>query len=257
MWGRQYRRRSVAHVLGEIEMLIEKYKIREIFFDDALFTIPRAKEIARGILDRRMKIAWTCWMDWNIGIEDIKLLKRSGCVALKFGIESASAKTLNTIGKNIKIEKIRELIKRCRRLGLLTHGSFMLGLPDETMESMRATVNLAFSLGLSACQFSIATPLPGTAFYDMAVKNKWLSTNDWTKFESTASVVVEYAGCSKDYILQTMDEVRKRKVRQFFKNPFYVIVYAWKIYRLKGAKGFCDEILKKSKFVLRSLFGKR
>ncbi|MHC4122173.1 MAG: B12-binding domain-containing radical SAM protein [Planctomycetota bacterium] len=253
MYGREYRKRSIRHVFEEIDMLIKKYGVKEIDFDDAIFTIPRAKEIAQEILRIDMKIAWSCWIDWNINLEQLELLKRSGCIAVKFGVESANAQILTSIGKSIYIDNIKRLIKNCQKLGILSHGSFMLGLPGETKKSIKETINLAFSLGLNVCQFSIATPLPGTQFYEMVLKNNWLVTRDWTRFEGVGSCVVEYPDCSREDILNGIEEVGRRKVKQFLRNPVIALGFIWKLYRMKGFRGFYNEILNKGKFVLKSM----
>jgi len=257
MTGRIYRKRSVHLVLEEIKALIEKYGVKEIFFDDALFTVPRAKEIAQAIIKNGIKIAWSCWMDWNIDLDGLKLIKKSGCGAIKFGVESANSEILRSINKPVHIENIKRLIKDCRITGILTHGSFMLGLPKETVKTMQDTLDLAFSLGLNSCQFTVATPLPGTGFYEMAVKNKWLATRDWSQFESAASPVIEYPHCTREDISRAIENARRRKVKQFFKNPVNAARYMWKLYRMKGARGFFKEVANKAGCVLRSIFCRR
>ena len=253
MYGRTYRKRSVENVIKEIEMLQEKYGIKEIYFDDAIITIPRAKEIAQEIIKNNITIAWTCWMDWNIPLEDMRLLKKSGCIALKFGVESANAEIMKTIGKTVYVETVRKAIDNCRKAGILSHGSFMFGLPGETKESLKDTNNLAFSIGMDSCQFSIATPLPGTPFHDMAKKNNWLVAPDWTGYDSLAKSAVSYPGCSKKDIEEAMEEAGRRKIRQFMKNPMNALRYIWKLYQLNGLNGFIKEVSKKGMFVMRSI----
>lgn len=253
MYGRIYNKRPVYNVIEEIKMLQTRYGVKEIYFDDAIFTIGRAKEIAQGILDSKIKVFWTCWMDWNIDNETLKFLKKSGCIALKFGIESANSEIMKTIGKTVYIDKIEKVIKNCKQLGLKAHGSFILGLPGETKQSLNDTVDLAFSLGIDSCQVSIATPLPGTPFYDIVVKNKWLAAKDWTDFDGLGGCTVSYPGCSKDDILNAMEEVKRRKVKQFLKNPLNAWGYVWKLYQFKGFKSFFSEITGKTFFVIKSI----
>lgn len=257
MYGRQYRKRSANSVVEEIEMLVRKYGVKEISFDDAIFTIPRAKEIAQGIISNGLKIAWSCWMDWNIKLDELKLLKKSGCTAIKFGIESATPRILKLIDKPLHIHNIKRLIKDCKQLNIITHGSFILGLPGETKKSLQDTIDLAFSLGLNSCQFSIATPIPGTPFYEMVLRNNWLATCDWSQFEGENSPVIEYPDCTREDIRNAIKEAKRRKVKQFLKNPMNTLVYIWKLYKLKGVKDFYKEILNKGKFVLESIFYKK
>ncbi|MFH1868944.1 MAG: radical SAM protein [Candidatus Omnitrophota bacterium] len=257
MTNRIYRKRSVGLVVEEIKMLIEKYNVKEIFFDDALFTIPRAKEIAKALSENGIKISWTCWMDWRISLDDLRIIKKSGCSAIKFGVESSDSKILESLGKPIYIDNIRRLVKDCKKAGILSHGSFMLGLPGETAESMKDTVDLAFSLGLNSCQFTVATPLPGTQFYKEVSEKGWLATHDWSKFESVASPVVEYPNCTREDIISAVEEVRRRKVKQFLKNPINALLYIWKLVRIKGVRDFTDDFLTKARFVFKTIFYKK
>jgi len=237
----------MEHVFSEISMLIERYGMKEIYFDDALFTIARAKEIANEMLARKINIPWSCWIDRHISYNDLKLLRRSGCSAVKFGIETANPDIERStgapgaprvkpvvptrcapvgrrperpfthgrspwssgfgIGKLLQIDTIIKLIRNCRRLGISTHASFMVGLPSETKETISQTVRFAFSIGLSSCQFTVATPLPGTAFYEQALKNRWLTTGDWSRYESLNSCVVTYPGCTDSDILDAFEAV--------------------------------------------------
>lgn len=252
-----YRKRSVDLVLEEIKLLSKKYGIREIFFDDAIFTLARAKEIAEVLLEHNLIIPWSCWIDWNITFEELKVLKRSGCIGVKFGIESAAPEILKAARKYVDIKKIKELLKNCRKLGLLRHASFLFGLPGDTANTMRQTIDLAFSLDLTSCQVAIATPLPGTAFYKIAKEKGWLATENWEEYEGNYSAVVEYPGCSRKDIVAAINLAREKKIKQMFKNPFVAAAYIYKLYKMKGAREFFKELLQKGGFALKVLFPKK
>ena len=255
MYGGNYRLRLIDNVIAEIKMLKEKYRIKEIVFDDSLFTIQRARQIAQAIIDNNIKISWICWIDWNISFEDLKLIKDSGCVAVKFGVESADFEKVKLIGKNLQPEKLKQLIGNCKKLGIVSHASFMLGLPGETKQSLQDTIDFSLSLGLNSVQFTIATPLPGTPFYEMASANGWLDTNDWSRFDSLQSCVLKYPECSPEDVVEAINRLRRRKIRMFLSNPFLAVNYIWKLYRLKGFKGFIMDIISKSKFIFRTILG--
>jgi len=252
-----YKKRSVNLVIEEIKIVHNKYGAKEVFFDDPIFTTSRAKEIAEAILENDLRIAWSCWIDWNIGFDELRLLKKSGCVGIKFGIESSNPEILKTAKKPVNINRVKELIKNCRRVGLLRSGAFMFGLPGETQETMKNTIELAFSLDLTSCQLAIATPLPGTPFYKMAEDKGWLITKDWTKFECHYSCVVEYPNCKKEQILGAIELARQKKVKQVLKNPLVAIRYIIKLYNLKGFKGFLKEFSRIGPFVFKALFSKK
>lgn len=223
-----------------------------------MFTIPRAKEIATALIASGLKIAWTCWIDSRISFEDLELLKRSGCVGIKIAIESSNLAILRAIRKDrlVDIKKIKVLIQQCKKLNILIHSSFMIGSPGETKETLKETLDLAFSLGLHSTQFSIATPLPGTDFYKQALENNWLVTKDWEKYESIFSCVVEYPDCTSEDIIKGMEEARVRKIKQFINNPFTAIGYIWRLYKFLGFSKFSKNIFDKIKFVFSSFFQK-
>jgi len=125
-----YKKRSVDLVIKEIELLRNRYGIKEIYFDDALFTISRAKEIANALITNNIKIAWTCWIDPRVKPHDLELLVKSGCVAIKIAIESANPEIRNAMGKDrlVNIEKIKSLVRTSKKLKLRTHASFMFGV---------------------------------------------------------------------------------------------------------------------------------
>jgi len=255
--GHSYRKRSLGLVSEEVRIVSNKYGAREVFFDDAIFTIDRAKEIAEAFLNNNLRLPWSCWIDWNITLDELRLLKRSGCTGVKFGVESSSFDILKAAKKPVKIDKIKELIKNCRKLGILRHGSFMFGLPGETRETLRKTIDLAFSLDLTSSQLTIATPLPGTPFYKMAEENRWLATRDWRKYECFYSAVVEYPDCSKEDILAAMELARQKKVKQVLKNPMVAANYIIKLYKIKGLKGFSQEFIQRVAFFIKALFSKQ
>jgi anaerobic magnesium-protoporphyrin IX monomethyl ester cyclase len=256
--GPRYRTHSLPYLIRLVRHLVETQGVKELYFDDDILTIERAKAIAQALLDADLHLPWSCWMHWNVSRDDLALLKKSGCFAIKVGIESADPEVRKQADKSrVEIPNIRRLIKDCHALHLLIHGSFMLGLPGDTKASLRRTVDLAFSLGLDACQFSIATPLPGTPLYRMAKEHGWLTTEDWSQFEGLESCVVSYPECSREDILAAMALVRTRKVRQFFRDPAKAARYLWKFYRMKGWRALFAAVAEKGAFALKALAGKK
>lgn len=253
--GRNYRRRSIPKVMDEIRGLQERFGVREVYLDDAILTIPRTKEFAQGLIDHGIEIAWTAWVDWRISYDDLALLAKSGCVGIKFGVESASDLIRDQVGKGklVAVEKIREAVANCKKLGVLSHGSFLAGGPGETPETLQQTIDLCFDLGLDSSQWSIATPLPGTPFYQQAVDEGWLVSDDWSLYDPLNTCVMRYDTCGPEDIVAGMDQVRKRKAKQFLRDPRKVAGYLWKSYRLMGAKRFASDCLKKARFAAASV----
>ncbi len=257
--GRNYRRRSIPRVMEEIRGLEERYGVREIYFDDAILTIPRLREIAQGLLDSGIRVAWTGWVDWRITRADLELLRSSGCVGIKFGVESASELIREGVGKGrlVYIDDIRRLVADCKQLGLLAHGSFLAGGPGETRETLQQTIDLCFELGLDSSQWSIATPLPGTPFYQQAQSEGWLTTDDWTRYDPLSSSVLCYPECGPEDLVAGMDQVRRRKARQMLRDPRKTLTYLWKTWRQLGPRRFARDCVQKARFVTASLGSRR
>ncbi|HET7564728.1 MAG TPA: hopanoid biosynthesis associated radical SAM protein HpnJ [Gemmatimonadaceae bacterium] len=177
--GHRYRTRSPAHVLEEVS-LIPKYfpQVRELFFDDDTFTddAPRAEEIARGL--GKLGITWSCNAKANVKYETLKVLRENGLRLLLVGYESGNQQILNNIKKGIRLDIAKRFTRDCRDLGITIHGTFILGLPGETRETIEETIRYAKEINPHTIQVSIAAPYPGTALYAQAKQEGWLADDD-------------------------------------------------------------------------------
>jgi radical SAM superfamily enzyme YgiQ (UPF0313 family) len=102
-------------------------------------------------------------------------MKEAGCRLLIVGYESGDAQILKNIKKGATIDMAERFTANCKKLGLVIHGDFIVGLPGETRESIRKTIDFAKRLDNETIQVSIAHPYPGTEFYDYAKKNDLIS----------------------------------------------------------------------------------
>jgi radical SAM superfamily enzyme YgiQ (UPF0313 family) len=107
--------------------------------------------------------------------DTLKAMKEAGCRLLIVGYESGDAQILKNIKKGATIDMAERFTANCKKLGLVIHGDFIVGLPGETRESIRKTIDFAKKLDNETIQVSIAHPYPGTEFYDYAVKNDLIS----------------------------------------------------------------------------------
>ena len=247
-----YRVRSPENVVDEIEFVMKKYDMEEIYFDDASFTIDnrRVRAICEEILRRNLKVDWSCMADVKTDFETLKLMKKAGCYGVKFGVESAVPEILKLANKSINLSQVKEFVRNCKKLGIYTHGTFMFGLPGETKETILKTLEFAFSLKLTTAQFSVATPFPGTRFFEMAKENNWLITDDWSKFEGGGSPVISYPQCSPEDILYGIKVSKKKKLLRVATNPVVFAKYVRKIVKMEGINGLIRELWQKGSFVL-------
>lgn len=168
LWGNTYRKRSAENVLMELEASKRKFGIKEVIFEDdnLAFDKERAKEIFKGIIDKRLDIIWSTPNGIAVQTLDDKLLelmKESGCYSISVGVESGDEAVLkNIIGKPIMLSKVLPLINKARGLGLETSVFFVVGLPGEGLRNIRNTFRFAENLNADNVNFFFATPLPGT-----------------------------------------------------------------------------------------------
>ena len=173
--GHRYRTRSVGHVIEEIKLAMHYYpQIREFFFDDDTFTddLPRAEAIAKEL--GKLGVTWSCNAKANVPYATLKVLRENGLRLLLVGYESGNQQILHNIKKGMRIEVAKQFTKDCHSLGIKIHGTFILGLPGETRETIQETIKFATEINPHTIQVSLAAPYPGTFLYNQAVENGWL-----------------------------------------------------------------------------------
>ncbi len=176
--GHKYRVRSPENVAAEVARIRELFpQAKEIFFDDDTFTddLPRAEEIARHL--GRMGVTWSCNAKANVPRETLKVLKENGLRLLLVGYESGNQQILHNIKKGMLVDVARRFTKDCHELGIKIHGTFILGLPGETRETIEQTIKFATELNPHTMQVSLAAPYPGTYLHKQAVENGWLDAS--------------------------------------------------------------------------------
>src|SRR4051794_1851677 len=173
--GHRYRTRSVGNVIEEISWARRAFpEVTEFFFDDDTFTDdrPRAEAIATEL--GRLGITWSCNAKANVPRETLKIMRDNGLRLLLVGYESGNQQILHNIKKGMRIEVAKRFTKDCHELGIVIHGTFILGLPGETKETMEETIRFAQEINPHTIQISLAAPYPGTFLHRQARENNWL-----------------------------------------------------------------------------------
>lgn len=187
--GRSWRCRSPKNIIKEIKLCIKDNNIKyfDILDDNFTLDINRAKKICRLIIKNKFKIKWSTPNGIRadrVDNELIYLMKKAGCIQVKFAPESGNKNILdNIIKKKLDLEKVKEAVKICKKNKLSVEAFFIIGFPEETESDIWDTINYAKELrrlGCDFCYFFIATPYFGTEMYDNAVSNGYL---DITKYD--------------------------------------------------------------------------
>ncbi|HEV2189739.1 MAG TPA: hopanoid biosynthesis associated radical SAM protein HpnJ [Stellaceae bacterium] len=176
--GHRYRVRSVEHVIEEIRLAKAYFpQVKEFFFDDDTFTdnLPRAEAIAREL--GKLGVTWSCNAKANVPRATLEVLRDNGLRLLLVGYETGNQQILYNIKKGMRIDVARRFTKDCHELGITIHGTFILGLPGESRETIEETINFAADINPHTIQVSLAAPYPGTELYRQAVENGWLDTD--------------------------------------------------------------------------------
>lgn len=169
-YNRRIRFRTPENVVQEIKYLIEHFGVKEIHFEDDNLTLNRdhVYRICNLIIKNNIKISWACPNGIRadkVDEELIKLMKNSGCYYFAFGIESANPEILRKIKKNETIDVIEKSIEIADKVGISCQGFFIFGLPGETRETIKETINFAKKLKLSRAQFLILDVIPGSELW--------------------------------------------------------------------------------------------
>ncbi len=173
--GHRYRTRSVANVIEEIRWAKAAFpQVKEFFFDDDTFTddAPRSEAIAREL--GKLGVTWSCNAKANVKRESLEVMRDNGLRLLLVGYESGNQKILHNIKKGMLVDVAKRFTKDCHELGVTIHGTFILGLPGETKETIEETIKFATEINPHTIQVSLAAPYPGTFLYKQAIDNGWL-----------------------------------------------------------------------------------
>jgi len=226
MWKGFVRFRSVKNVLNEIDCLVKEYNVREILFYDDHFTLnkKRLHGICNGLLKRNYDLTWCCLSRADsIDIKTARLMKKSGCHMISFGVESGSQKVLDGMEKRVKVKDIINAFSVCRKAGINTKASFIFGGPRETHETIQETRRLLKTILPDYAWFFIMTPMPGTKLYKLH-EESGISTEEWSMYDQTT--YNKFYGTSLTY-----DELRKT-VSDTYKWYYLSPEYAFK--QIKG-----------------------
>jgi hopanoid biosynthesis associated radical SAM protein HpnJ len=229
--GQRYRTRSVDNVVAEIAHATRLFpEVREYFFDDDTFTddLPRAEAIARGL--GRLGVTWSCNAKADVPYASLKVFRDNGLRLLLVGYESGSQAILNNIRKGIRLDRAREFTRNARALGITIHGTFILGLPGETRETIAATIRFAQEIDPHTLQVSLAAPYPGTELYREAHARGWLEERALVDGRGAQASVLGYPHLPREEIFAALETFYRR----FYFRPRKIVALGAEMLRDRG-----------------------
>ncbi|MBS7655274.1 radical SAM protein [Candidatus Bathyarchaeota archaeon] len=218
IFGNKFRARSSINIVGEIKELYEIYKVKYVTFVDDIFTLNRKRTIELCNEIKKLDVNWDC--ETRVDMIDKQLLNimaDSGCQSIFFGVESGDQNILNAMGKRITIEQIKNAFKWSKEAGLKTIASIILFYPGETKATIEKTIRFIKELDPDLAQFCIATPFPGTEFYEELLKQGLIQEYDWSKFDILTPVFA-----LKEFSIDEMKRVWAKAYLSFYFRASYV-----------------------------------
>lgn len=217
--GHSYRTRSPENVFEEVSQMRHLFpEMKEVFFDDDTFTAdpPRARRIAE--LLRPLGLCWSTNSRANVDRDTLKTLKDGGLRLFVVGYESGNAEILKNIKKGVSLERARRFTQDCHELGILIHGTFIVGLPGETRDTIAESIRFAREMNPETLQVSLASPYPGTEFYRYVQDQGFLVEHVYNDEAGYQKCTVGYPELSAEEIFDAVE----RFYRRYYFRPRYI-----------------------------------
>jgi hopanoid biosynthesis associated radical SAM protein HpnJ len=220
--GHRWRLRSAQDVTNECRSALERFDgLKEIFFDDDTFNYKKERTIALCNELKKLKFTWSCTSRVTTDYETLKAMREAGCRLLIVGYESGDQQILKNIKKGATVDMARRFTRDAHKLGLTIHGDFIVGLPGETRQTLRNTIDFAKQIDCETIQVSIAHAYPGTEFYSYASKNGLVSIEGMTDESGHQLPNVVYEGLDRGELVEW--------VEKFYGEYYFRPKAAWRV----------------------------
>jgi radical SAM superfamily enzyme YgiQ (UPF0313 family) len=233
--GKKDRRRSPENILQEMDHAIKHYGAHTFDFADEvfLFNTRETRELLEAMIERGLPdvIKWSGLVRANlVSPELIALAKKAGCNRLEMGVESGDDEILKAIRKGITVEQVRKAVKIIKESRISLGTYFILGHPNETLRTMRKTVDLAAELNTDTIAVGLMVPYPGTKIFEMASRGEGgyrLLARDWSEYDKYCSRALEVAGVPHEAMVKWQ---RRALMNLYLKNFRFVdgFKFFWK-----------------------------
>lgn len=214
-----YQSRPVASVMEELDAL-RADGVHEIFFMDQTFGVQRERALELcAEMEQRGDLGWTGYARPDLADDELLgAMRRAGCHTVMFGVESAADELLALYKKGYSSSIVGDAFRRAKRHGLRTVGTFIIGLPEETEDSLRRTLELAVALDMDFMSVNMAVPRFGTPFREKALELGLASSED---------LVMDQGGEDAFLPTNTLDResmlaLKKKMIRRFYLRPSYL-----------------------------------
>jgi hopanoid biosynthesis associated radical SAM protein HpnJ len=217
--GQRMRTRSPENVYQEVKWIKENLpQVKDISFDDDTFSADKKHAIAVSRLIKPLNVSWVINARANCDYETLKEMRDAGLHHVIVGFESGNEQILKNIKRGVTKAQAIDFVRNCKKLGITIHGAFIMGLPGETKETIKETIDYAISLDVASIQVSLASPYPGTEFYALAKKEGWIASDSFLDPDGHQRCVINYPGLSNQEIFESVELFYKK----FYFRPKYI-----------------------------------
>jgi hopanoid biosynthesis associated radical SAM protein HpnJ len=238
--GHRWRLRSSTDIANECKYVLENFPgLKEIFFDDDTFNYQKARTIELCSKLKPLNFTWSCTSRVTTDYDTLKAMKDAGCRLLIVGYESGDQQILKNIKKGATLDMAERFTANTKKLGLVVHGDFIVGLPGETRESLRHTIDFAKKIDVETIQVSIAHPYPGTEFYDYVKKNDLITIDLMTDESGHQLPNIIYPGLNRGELVEW--------VEKFYGEYYFRPKAAWRVVSKAIANGDTRRLYKEAR----------
>jgi hopanoid biosynthesis associated radical SAM protein HpnJ len=204
--GHTWRTRSNANVAAEVRRAQALFpEMQEIFFDDDTLAWGKQRTLKLCEALQPLQQTWSCTSRVHTDYETLKAMKAAGCRLLIVGFESGDPQILENIKKGATVEQAHSFMKNCKKLGMVVHGDFFIGLPGETPETIKRTMQFAEQLDCETIQVSIAHAYPGTEFDDYLRQHQYITADEMSDDMGHQLPTIQYPGLSRAEIVEAVE----------------------------------------------------
>ncbi len=220
--GHPWRVRSSDNVAREVKQALQLFpQAKEFFFDDDTFNIRKERVLDVCSKLKPLKFRWSCTARVNSDYETLKAMADAGARLFIVGFESGDPQILKNIKKGATVEQAREFAKNCKKVGIKIHGDFIIGLPGETRETIKRTLDFAKELDTETIQVSIAHAYPGTELYEQLSTKHQMATEALADSGGHQLPHIEYPGLPREEMMAA--------VNQFYDSYYFRPRVVWRI----------------------------
>jgi radical SAM superfamily enzyme YgiQ (UPF0313 family) len=219
-----YRTRSVENVVEEFEFIQnELSEVKEVMIEDDTFPVSKKRtiELCELMKKRRIKLSWSCNTRVDTEFDVLNKMKEAGCRLLCVGFESPTQKILDNVHKRTTKELQVQFMKDTRKVGLLVNGCIIIGLPGDTEETIRNTIEFAKELSPDTLQVYPLYAYPGTELWKWAEKNGYLTSKNYSDLlyeDGSHKCNVNISGLSAE----EADKLSNQALKEFYMRRKYI-----------------------------------